>query len=41
MHMADVLLSPAVGGVMYAASTGAVAYAVHKMKQDDIGENSM
>jgi cobalt/nickel transport system permease protein len=30
MHMADALLSPAVGGVMLAASTGAIGYAVKK-----------
>jgi cobalt/nickel transport system permease protein len=30
MHMADALLSPAVGGIMLAASAGAIGYAVKK-----------
>ncbi len=34
MHMADALLSPAVGSVMYAASTGATWYAVSKVKKE-------
>ncbi len=34
MHMADALLSPAVGGVMYAASAGAAVYSVKKVKED-------
>lgn len=32
MHMADALISPAVGGVMFAVSTGAVAYSVRSIK---------
>lgn len=32
MHMADALISPAVGGTMWALSTGAVAYSAMKMK---------
>lgn len=32
MHMADALISPAVGGTMWAVSTGAVAYSAMKMK---------
>jgi len=34
MHMADALLSPAVGGAMYAASAAAAAYSVKKVKED-------
>ncbi len=33
MHMADVLLSPAVGGVMYAASAAGMGAAIHKIRQ--------
>ena len=32
MHMADMLVSPAVGTTMYAASLGAAAIACHKIK---------
>ena len=41
MHMADALLSPAVGGVLYAASAGAVACAVHKIKKEELGQRSL
>ena len=34
MHMADALLSPAVGGVMYAASAAVAVYSVKKVKED-------
>jgi cobalt/nickel transport system permease protein len=34
MHMADALLSPAVGGVMWAASGTAVAYSARKVRED-------
>ena len=34
MHMADALLSPAVGGVMYAASAAATVYSVKKVKEN-------
>ena len=34
MHMADALLSPAVGGTMWAATAGLTAYASRKVKQD-------
>lgn len=34
MHMADALISPAVGGVMLAASAGAIGYSVKKVKED-------
>jgi len=34
MHMADALISPAVGGVMWAVSGGAVALSAAKIKQD-------
>ena len=33
MHMADALVSPAVGGTMWAASAGLLAYAAHRVKQ--------
>ena len=36
MHMADALLSPAVGVAMYAASTGAIARSASKIKQEII-----
>jgi cobalt/nickel transport system permease protein len=39
MHMADALLSPAVGAGMYAASIAAIAYSVRKIKKDDLGES--
>jgi len=39
--MADALLSPAVGGGMYAASAALVAYAVTKFKKDDPGESKI
>lgn len=35
MHMADALLSPAVGTCMYAASAAAMGYAAVKLKKDD------
>ena len=35
MHMSDALLSPAVGGVMYAASAAAIGWSVYKMKKED------
>lgn len=35
MHMADSLLSPAVGTMMWGATTGLVAYSVKKLKRDD------
>lgn len=41
MHMADALLSPAVGGVLYAASAGSIAYAVHKTKLDELCEKKL
>lgn len=41
MHMADALLSPAVGCVMYAASAGATAYAVQKIKKNELGEKKL
>jgi cobalt/nickel transport system permease protein len=33
MHMADALISPAVGGVMWAASAGLIAYSSKKVKE--------
>lgn len=41
MHMADALLSPAVGGVMYAVSTGAIVYSAAKIKKDDLDEKKV
>ena len=41
MHMADALLSPAVGGGMYAASAAAVAYSVRKIKNDELGDGKV
>lgn len=35
MHMADALVSPAVAGVMYAASGAAAAYCVKKLKEEN------
>lgn len=34
MHMADALLSPAVGGVMWAVSAGAIAYSAVKVRSE-------
>lgn len=34
MHMADALLSPAVGGSMWAVSAGTIAYCSHKVRKD-------
>ena len=34
VHMADVLVSPAVGGAMWAATAGVTAYSVKKIKND-------
>ena len=34
MHMADALISPAVGGVMLAVSAGTIGYSVKKIKED-------
>jgi cobalt/nickel transport system permease protein len=41
MHMADALISPAVGGAMYLASAAAVAYSTVKMKKDELGEKKL
>ena len=41
MHMADALLSPAVGGVMYAASAGTVGLAVKKINREQLGERKL
>lgn len=34
MHMADVLISPLVGGVMLAVAAGSIGFAAHKVKQN-------
>jgi cobalt/nickel transport system permease protein len=40
MHMADALISPLVGGVMWAAGAGAIAYSTAKIK-DELGEKKV
>ena len=35
MHMADALLSPAVGATMWAVSVGATGYGIYKIKEAD------
>jgi len=34
MHMADALLSPAVGGTMWAVSAGSIIYCSRKLRQE-------
>ena len=34
MHMADALMSPAVGGTMWAASSGTIAYCSAKVRKE-------
>jgi len=34
MHMADALISPAVGGTLWAGAAGLIAYSSKKVKQD-------
>lgn len=41
MHMADALLSPAVGGIMYAVSAGAIAYSVKKLSDDPLADKKV
>jgi len=41
MHMADSLLSPAVGTAMCALSAAAIAYSVSKIKKDDLCEKKI
>ena len=41
MHRADALLSPAVGGAMYAVSAGAVAYSVKKIKMEELADKKL
>lgn len=41
MHMADALLSPAVGGAMYAISTGTAVYAATKLKKEELDEKKV
>ncbi|MGE5541612.1 MAG: energy-coupling factor ABC transporter permease, partial [Bacillota bacterium] len=40
MHMADALISPVVGGTMWAAAAGVAAHATRKM-QNDVDENKI
>jgi cobalt/nickel transport system permease protein len=39
MHMADALISPAVGGTMWAASAGLAAYSAHRLKKELAGSD--
>ena len=41
MHMADALLSPAVGATMCAASAAAIGYSLKKIKKDDLCEKKI
>lgn len=41
MHMADALLSPAVGAVMWCVSAGAVAYSAAKIRKEDSSEKKL
>jgi cobalt/nickel transport system permease protein len=41
MHMADALLSPAVGGVMCAVRAASVAYSAAKIKKDELSEKKV
>ncbi len=41
MHMADALLSPAVGGTLYAVSGAAAALAAAKIKNGELGEKKL
>jgi cobalt/nickel transport system permease protein len=41
MHMADALLSPAVGVTMTVVSTAAIAYSVSKIKKDNLSEKKI
>lgn len=41
MHMSDALLSPVVGGAMYAVSAVSIAYAVQKVKKDELEEKNL
>lgn len=41
MHMADALLSPAMGMAMNAASVGAIAYSITRIKKDDLAEKKV
>ena len=41
MHMADALLSPAVGGVMTAVSVGAIALSLYQLKKEDADEKKV
>ena len=34
MHMADALISPAVGGTLWAATASLIGYSSRKLKQD-------
>lgn len=40
MHMTDALINPAVGGMMWAGSTGAIAYSVKKIRESNLEEKT-
>jgi cobalt/nickel transport system permease protein len=41
MHMADALISPAVGGVMTAVSAAALGYGIHRMGKEGLSEKKV
>lgn len=41
MHMSDALISPIIGGAMYAVSTAAVAYSIKKSSGDELTETKI
>ena len=41
MHMADALLSPAVGGMMYVGAAAGAGWALHEMKKDRFSERQL
>ncbi len=41
MHMADALLSPAVGGIMYGASAAGLAWSAYKLKKEGMQEQKL
>ena len=41
MHMADALVSPVVGGVMLAVSTGTIGYSIKKITKDEMDDKKV
>lgn len=41
MHMADALLSPAVGGMMYVGAAAGAGWALHQMKKETLSEKAL